>query len=229
MQNVFDPNLTDQAEEIFKAYFLYIKSNPRVGKERQTVRMIESMIRLGQAHARLMFRNEITTFDAISVVVLLESTLNSGLIKSSNIHTRYSSKRDYLELKFEVLNKLKLTSEYHRSLLWENTIVDVEWYPETPRPVRKYIEEVEKENGLQNDLISEENSLFDDIIKFPGGFSITQLNLNWNTPYLHPIEEEKLVSTSQKVPSFNFLELDDEKWDDILKEIFGKLKVLILI
>ena len=223
VKTLFDPVLTDQAEEIFKSYFLYIKSSPRVGKERQTVRMIESMIRLGQAHARLMFRDEITTFDAISVVVLLESTLYSGLIKATDIHVRYSSKRDYLELKLQILKKLKLTSDYHQKLLLETSKQDVEWSIETPIAVRKYIQEIEVANELQNDLISDEYSFFDDIITFPGGFNITQLNLQWKTPHLHPIEEEKLINTSQQLPSLSFNDLDEEKWDDILDQLLSKV------
>lgn len=76
MQEVFEPCISEQAEELFKAYFTFIKHSPIVGKERKTVRMLESIIRLGQAHARLMFRDEITTFDAISVILLIETSLN---------------------------------------------------------------------------------------------------------------------------------------------------------
>lgn len=41
--------------------------------------MLESLIRLAEAHARLMFRKDIIIFDAISVVILMEHCLNTGL------------------------------------------------------------------------------------------------------------------------------------------------------
>ena len=92
VQSVLNPWLTESAEIIFKAYYLYIKSNRRVGKDRKTVRFLESMIRLSQAHARLMFREEINTLDAITVIMLMEHTLSSGLIKENYVHTRYESR-----------------------------------------------------------------------------------------------------------------------------------------
>jgi len=41
--------------------------------------MLESLIRLTEAHARLMFRNEATLFDAVSVVLLMEHSLMTNL------------------------------------------------------------------------------------------------------------------------------------------------------
>jgi DNA helicase MCM9 len=53
--------------------------NTYVGKDRKTVRMLESLIRLTEAHARLMMRSKATVFDAVSVIVLMEHTLMTDL------------------------------------------------------------------------------------------------------------------------------------------------------
>lgn len=49
--------------------------NPRVSKDRKTVRMLESLIRMTEAHARLLMKSHATLFDAVSVIILMEHTL----------------------------------------------------------------------------------------------------------------------------------------------------------
>jgi DNA helicase MCM9 len=56
--------------------------NPKVSKDRKTVRMLESLIRMTEAHARLLMKNEATLFDAVSVIILMEYTLMTDLFNS---------------------------------------------------------------------------------------------------------------------------------------------------
>lgn len=42
--------------------------------------MLESLARLSQAHARLMFKEKIEVFDVICIIVLMESAFDSGLL-----------------------------------------------------------------------------------------------------------------------------------------------------
>ena len=105
--------------------------------------MLESIIRLGQAHARLMFRNEITTFDAISVIILIECCLNSGLIQENYLHARFINNKDYFEIKVEILKRLKLIERRHENLLWKNMKDDIKTRSRTPSPVNGYIEEAD--------------------------------------------------------------------------------------
>lgn len=50
-----------------------------MSKDRKSVRMLESLIRLTEANARLYLRSKATLFDAVTVVILVEHTLFSCL------------------------------------------------------------------------------------------------------------------------------------------------------
>jgi len=80
--------------------------------------MLESIVRIGEAHARLHFRDEVTIYDAVSVMVLMEHTLNTGLFDILP-DVLMLEIQEYQEAKQEVCFKLKLeykdfqdTSEY---------------------------------------------------------------------------------------------------------------------
>lgn len=79
VQKVFDPVVSLEAEQVLHAYYSYLRQNPRVSKDRRSVRMLESLIRLCEAHARLLMRSNATVFDAVSVILLMEHSLNSTL------------------------------------------------------------------------------------------------------------------------------------------------------
>lgn len=218
VQTVFKPYITEQAEELFKAFFTYLKHNPRVGKESKTVRMLESIIRLGQAHARLMFRNEISTFDAISVILLVECTLSTGLIKDNYPHVRYTNAKDYFELKVEILRKLKLDQRKFEDLLWKNMEKDIKTRSRTPSPINDYIEETDLNNLMANDLTSEGLSTF---TGNPFGFDITQVGTQKHGPPLLTFEETKLQDSSQKLPSVKSVDIEDDDLD-ILEQILDR-------
>jgi hypothetical protein len=95
---------------IFQAYFTYLRGRQSLAKDRKTIRMLESLIRLAEAHARLMFKKDIEIFDAICVIVLMEKCVNTGLLDSS--YSCLLSKENYSQAKIEVLRKLGLDPFY---------------------------------------------------------------------------------------------------------------------
>ncbi|KAK3414126.1 hypothetical protein EUGRSUZ_I02633 [Eucalyptus grandis] len=60
--------------------------------------MLESLIRLAQAHARLMFRNEVTRVDAITAILCIESSMTTSAIVDSvgnALHSNFMENPDH--------------------------------------------------------------------------------------------------------------------------------------
>lgn len=79
--------------------------------------MLESLIRLAQAHARLMFRNEVTRLDAITAILCIESSMTTSAIVDSMgnaLHSNFAENPDQEYAKQErlILEKLSLLDEF---------------------------------------------------------------------------------------------------------------------
>ena len=71
--------------------------------------MLESLIRLSEAHARLLMKSEATMFDAVSVIILMEHTLMTCLFGADPPpDVVFKSHHDYLEAKEAILYRLAL-------------------------------------------------------------------------------------------------------------------------
>lgn len=74
------PRMTEDANKIIGEYYKKCRADPCRDNARSTVRLLDSLIRLAQAHARLLFRNEVTAEDAVIVIRLMESTHGFGRV-----------------------------------------------------------------------------------------------------------------------------------------------------
>lgn len=81
-----NPVLTSEATEILGCYYKSCRAHPARDPARTTVRLLDSLMRLAQAHARLVFRNEVTVLDAVTVIRLMECSWGFGrLLQAEDI------------------------------------------------------------------------------------------------------------------------------------------------
>ncbi|KAL9231798.1 hypothetical protein vseg_006971 [Gypsophila vaccaria] len=117
VKGYFKPVLTKEAERVISSYYQLQRRCGTQNAARITVRMLESLIRLAQAHARLMFRNEVTQLDAITAILCIESSMTTSAIVDSvgnALHSNFADNPDIEYAKQEkfILDKLKLVDEY---------------------------------------------------------------------------------------------------------------------
>lgn len=80
------PTVLPAANAILGAYFRACRADVNRDPARTTVRLLDSLMRLARAHARLMFRNVVTERDAVTVVRLMESSWGFGnLLQPLNV------------------------------------------------------------------------------------------------------------------------------------------------
>lgn len=74
------PIMSDDANTMLGSYYRRCRNDPERDLGRTTVRLLDSLMRLAQAHARLLFRDRVNVYDAAIVIRLMESTYGFGRI-----------------------------------------------------------------------------------------------------------------------------------------------------
>ncbi|XP_068637055.1 probable DNA helicase MCM9 isoform X2 [Aristolochia californica] len=113
----FQPSLSKEAERVMSKYYQLQRRSGTQNAARTTVRMLESLIRLAQAHARLMFRNEVTRLDAIAAILCIEASMTTSAIVDSvgnALHSNFTENPDQEFSKQEklILEKLRSIDEF---------------------------------------------------------------------------------------------------------------------
>ncbi|NXC50168.1 MCM9 helicase, partial [Penelope pileata] len=114
------PKLSDESNLILVRYYQMQRQSDCRNAARTTIRLLESLIRLAEAHARLMFRDTVTLEDAVTVVSVMESSMQGGaLLGAINaLHTSFPENpmaqyRTQCEL---ILKRLELQDLLHKEL-----------------------------------------------------------------------------------------------------------------
>eukprot|EP00698_Gefionella_okellyi_P000394 TRINITY_DN10350_c0_g1_i1.p1 TRINITY_DN10350_c0_g1~~TRINITY_DN10350_c0_g1_i1.p1 ORF type:complete len:838 (+),score=157.93 TRINITY_DN10350_c0_g1_i1:45-2558(+) len=104
------PEVGEDSKKVLIAYYQRQRSADQRNAARTTIRLLESLIRIAEAHARLMFRNQVTVQDALMSVLLMDQSThtNSLIVAGDSVHSNFSETpdADYLALQHAVLVKL---------------------------------------------------------------------------------------------------------------------------
>ncbi|KAI0563001.1 DNA replication licensing factor MCM9 [Gracilaria domingensis] len=74
IKNNLKPRLSKQCQRILSTYYTLERGSSRRNAARTTVRLLEALVRLAQAHARLMFRETATPLDAVFAIAAVEAS-----------------------------------------------------------------------------------------------------------------------------------------------------------
>ncbi|XP_043074629.1 DNA helicase MCM9 isoform X1 [Puntigrus tetrazona] len=84
------PRVTREANAILSRYYQLQRRSDSRNAARTTIRMLESLSRLAEAHARLMFRETVTVEDAVVVVSVMECSMQGGALLG-NVNALHTS------------------------------------------------------------------------------------------------------------------------------------------
>ncbi|XP_076053168.1 DNA helicase MCM9-like isoform X2 [Oratosquilla oratoria] len=108
----FHPKMTPQANVILARYYQLQRQTDNGNQARTTIRLLESLVRLSQGHARLLMHTEVKTVDAVVAVTLMEASMcGASLIAGINpLHTAFPRvpREEYRHQAQVVLEKLGL-------------------------------------------------------------------------------------------------------------------------
>ncbi|KAL2082356.1 hypothetical protein ACEWY4_022174 [Coilia grayii] len=85
------PRVSSEANAILARYYQLQRQSSGRNAARTTIRMLESLGRLAEAHARLMFRETVTVEDAVVVVSVMECSMQGGALlgEVNALHTSF--------------------------------------------------------------------------------------------------------------------------------------------
>ncbi|XP_077157083.1 DNA helicase MCM9 isoform X2 [Paroedura picta] len=114
------PVLSDKSNLILVRYYQMQRQSDCRNAARTTIRLLESLIRLAEAHARLMFRDIVTVEDSVTVVSVMESSMQGGALLGgvNALHTSFpENPREQYRMQCElILEKLELQDILHEEL-----------------------------------------------------------------------------------------------------------------
>jgi len=136
IQSNYFPSLTPLASDILYRYYRLQRSNDLSGQSRISIRLLESLIRLSCAHAKLCCRQKVSLFDSITAILLMEKSVRTCSIMSGtkyyNIINAHSDddeifymdkmnndqKCDLIELQNTMMQKLGFSmNDYYSDLI----------------------------------------------------------------------------------------------------------------
>lgn len=111
------PELSSDAKKVLSTYYTLQRQADSLNAARTTIRLLESLVRLSQAHARITFQQTVTVRDAVTAVMLMDASMQAANSYGSNsssprvMQSKFADDPDaeYLEVESKVLRSLGLS------------------------------------------------------------------------------------------------------------------------
>ncbi|KAM3838001.1 DNA helicase MCM9 [Diretmus argenteus] len=130
------PQVCEEANCILARYYQLQRQSDGRNAARTTIRMLESLSRLAEAHARLMYRETVTIEDAVVAVSVMECSMQGGTLLGdvNALHTSFPAdpSQQYQTQCQMVLEGLKLPHLLHKEMNRLTRLKSNVPVPETP-------------------------------------------------------------------------------------------------
>ncbi|KAL6747262.1 MCM2/3/5 family-domain-containing protein [Haematococcus lacustris] len=112
VKTTFQPCMSMEAHEVLQAYYVALRGMEERSAARTSLRALESLVRIAQAHARLCARNTVALQDSVMAVLVVEATAGCLHVVPAD-HTLFSDfhpepDTEYVQLEQQVLAALGL-------------------------------------------------------------------------------------------------------------------------
>ncbi|CAG0886541.1 unnamed protein product [Darwinula stevensoni] len=144
------PGLSEDACVILRHYYAAQRKSSIMGNLRVTIRLLESLIRLSQAHSKLCCSEEVRVMDAVAAVAIMESSLRGGVIlpPTNALHTAFPKDpmQEYHAQMSLILDKLGLHEILKKEIAWLNSLKSGTPQPHPRHPLTSQPMEIHDEN-----------------------------------------------------------------------------------
>ncbi|GFQ78581.1 DNA helicase MCM9 [Trichonephila clavata] len=91
MIRYINPKMNPSCEKVLQTYYRRQRGLEGRNFARTTPRLLQSLIRLAEGHARLMFRDEVLIIDAVIAIILMESSMSGSAVLDglTTLHTSF--------------------------------------------------------------------------------------------------------------------------------------------
>lgn len=122
--------MTKSANMILQTYYMMQRMSSIRDPSRTTVRMLDSLVRLSQAHCKLMFRSTVLPMDAIAAIGLMDLSMQDCTLQETvtALHSIFPKYPDfqYLKTARSFFLKLNLTSLWDTELKYYSQLLNVD-------------------------------------------------------------------------------------------------------
>ncbi|KAL3842592.1 hypothetical protein ACJMK2_020586, partial [Sinanodonta woodiana] len=187
----------DPLGKVLRHYYHAQRGADERNAARTTMRLLQSMIRLSQAHARLMFRDEATVQDAVMAITLMESSMQgAALLGGVNaLHTAFPHNP---EEEYKIQAELILT----RLGLPELLRKEIQQVEEMEAALASQSKNLETERPLQNKGIPKEPAQDHQLGHYAGSIDPND-KVNYELPIIIPETLESDLSISNDTSKSN--------------------------